>query len=99
MDINPLNVLNKRVVEMLPPHFEKITLPIQSSWMATDIIRRMKHWIFTNLEHRFYIQEDGSGSSTFGSADSKVIVGFEDPAEATYFSIAYQDDDDVDDGF
>ena len=89
MEINPLNALNKRIVDILPPHFEKITIPIESSWTANDTVRRMKFWILKNLDNRFFISE--VETNTFSSNNTNVVVGFEDHSEATYFSIAYQD--------
>ncbi|MBR20492.1 MAG: hypothetical protein CMA64_10180 [Euryarchaeota archaeon] len=91
MEINPLNALNKRIVDILPPHFEKIVLPVHSSWAMNENIRRMKYWILKNLENRFFISESENSISTFTNPDASIVVGFEDHSEATYFSIAYQD--------
>ena len=99
MEINPLNALNKRIVDILPPHFEKITIPVQSSWAMAESIRRTKYWILQNLENRFFISERENSISTFTSPDASMVVGFEDHAEATYFSIAYQDTPVEDDPF
>ena len=94
MELNPHNVLGERIITLLPPHFTKIILPVTNTWQSSDIIRRMKFWIYNNLDNRFYISDGESGISTFDyqSDEAGITIGFEDPAEATFFSIAYHDE-------
>ncbi|SVC94240.1 uncharacterized protein METZ01_LOCUS347094, partial [marine metagenome] len=53
-DINPLNVLGKRIVENLPIHFTKLTVPCDS-WRTSERIKELKYWIYTALEGRFWV--------------------------------------------
>jgi len=92
-DVNPLNVLGKRVVPNLPLHFTKISIPCDS-WRVGDRIKEIKYWIYTTLEGRFWLGENEADYSFTG--DNSITVAFEDSAEATYFSLAYPQDDDKD---
>ena len=85
-DINPLNVLGKRVVGSLPIHFTKLTVPCDS-WRTSERIKELKYWIYTALEGRFWVGP-GSDDQSF-SGENTITIGFEDSAEATYFSLAY----------
>jgi len=89
-NINPLNVLGKRIVKSLPLHFTKITIEC-SSWRVKEQIKELKYWIYTSLEGRFWLGEGADDYSFTG--DNSITVGFEDPAEATYFSLAYPQDE------
>jgi hypothetical protein len=92
-DINPLNVLGKRVVPTLPLHFTKISIPC-TSWRVTDRIKELKFWVYTTLEGRFWLGENENDYSFTG--DNSITIGFEDSAEATYFSLAYPQEEQED---
>jgi len=85
-DINPLNVLGKRIVEGLPLHFTKITINCDS-WRVADAIKDLKFWIYTTLEGRFWVGDSGDDHTFRG--ENTITIGFEDSSEATYFSLAY----------
>ena len=90
IEINPLNVLGKRVVKSLPAHFTTINVPCDS-WRISERIKELKYWIFTTLEGRYWV---GDSSSEFSfDGNNMITVEFEDSAEATYFSLAYPENE------
>lgn len=75
-EINPLNVTECRVLEWMPKHFTSVTITDTNS----NLVDKIEMWIYQNLKGRF---------CKVYSLDYKTIVfGFEDSAEATYFSLA-----------
>jgi len=79
INLNPLDVLKKRELEILPPHFGKISIESYEE--------RIHQWIKYKLKGRFCIvrtpivdRDNKLKSSTF--------VGFEDQKELTYFMLA-----------
>jgi len=80
---NPLNFFGVRQVRIPPPHFEILTIGRQLYNLEGTIIK----WITEHLKGRFYV-----GHSTIldeSNQFQKVIkVGFEDPKELSYFSLA-----------
>jgi hypothetical protein len=88
-DINPLNVLGKRIVESLPLHFTTIQINC-NSWKTADSIKQIRFWAYTSLEGRFWVGESSEEYSYRG--DNSITVAFEDSSEATYFSLAYPHD-------
>lgn len=105
-EINPLNVLNQREVSMMPEHFTKIKHEVDYSSGRThnDVVDNIKTWIFNNLDGRFTVSDYEKSDSNnvwdefdedqhfTSSFDYKVTVtiGFEQPEESTFFSLAYQ---------
>jgi hypothetical protein len=84
---NPLNVHQLRQVNHCPPHFEKVIvdLPNIETKQITD-------WLYENLEGRFYVGIVDAVSTGWPHAESTgyeryVLVGFEIPSEATYFTL------------
>lgn len=78
---NSLNFYGVRQVDILPPHFEVVTTP-----MTYNISESIVSWIQRNLKGRFYV---GKGISTVENQLETVIkIGFEDPKEASYFTLA-----------
>lgn len=79
LDLNPLDILGKRELKILPPHFSRITIDIHEE--------RIRRWVRYKLKGRFciirtpFIDNDNRlKSSTF--------IGFEDQKELTYFMLA-----------
>ena len=95
-NINPLNVLGKRIVDSLPLHFTPIVIKCDS-WRTTEKVKEIKYWVYTSLESRFWLGES-SEEYSFRGANS-ITVAFEDSAEATYFSLAYPHDAEEDTPF
>jgi hypothetical protein len=78
---NPLNFYGVRQVDILPVHFEVVTTP-----MTYNLSESIVSWIQRNLKGRFYV---GKGISTIDSQLESIIkIGFEDPKEASYFTLA-----------
>lgn len=80
LDLNPLDVLKKRKVEIMPVHFVKTKL---SDWSTFEI----EEWIKAKLQGRYSIAR----LANIDSADSlkiELFVGFEDDKEMTYFMLA-----------
>jgi hypothetical protein len=80
---NPLNFFEARQVQVLPPHFESVAIGLRLYNLEDSITK----WITDNLSGRFYV-----GSQTILDTQKqyqKVLqVGFEDPKELSYFSLA-----------
>jgi hypothetical protein len=74
MNLNPLDVLKKRSVSWIPPHFAKIKIPHQ--FYNTDL----EDWIKYKLKGRYFL---------IPSSDSHTaLLGFEDDKELTFFMLA-----------
>jgi hypothetical protein len=81
-NLNPIDVLNRRELKVLPPHFSKIKVT------EGDIFGgEIKHWVRTKLKGRFCILRTPSLDQE-GNLKSATFVGFEDQKELTYFMLA-----------
>jgi hypothetical protein len=82
IEYNPLDILKKRSLQTMPPHFGKIKIA-DVSFVEDEI----EGWIRTKLKGRYAIVK----LPTIGS-DSKlkssIFAGFEDQKELTYFMLA-----------
>lgn len=82
-EINPLDVLEKRKLDFLPPHLEALTISYQNYYQQNELV---KEWIVENLKGRFYI------GSAVKLDDNRLlsnqIVAFEDTRESTIFFLA-----------
>ena len=80
-DLTPIDVLKRREVSTLPPHFSKIKLE-DTVFFDEDL----KQWVKNKLKGRFCIlrvpniEDDKLHSST--------VIAFEDHKELTYFMLA-----------
>lgn len=80
-DLNPLDILKKRELKFLPPHFSKLKL---SDFDNFD--NKMSDWIRSKLKGRYCvisipaIENDKLKPNTY--------VGFENEKELTYFMLA-----------
>lgn len=80
-EINPLNVFGLREVEHCPPHFFQVPLN------GTQDVKKIKDWIYENLEGRFWIGPYADPANTTGPRE-KLCVGFELHGEASYFALS-----------
>jgi len=80
--MNPLSVIKERETNFIPEHYTVVPIPTKNEYQ-TPSSNHVKWWIYNNLDGRFGFHNYESGYTT------KVEVGFEDPSEATYFSMAY----------
>jgi len=79
-DLNPLDILGQREVKTLPPHFSKVSVPIQFD-------NKIENWIKHKLKGRYCVLKTPSIDDR-GNLKSITIAGFEDQKELTYFMLA-----------
>lgn len=78
-ETNPLNIHGLRRLDHCPPHFEVV----QFDNYVGD--KDISDWIYENLAGRFYV---GTRDVVIDLATHRqMIVGFELPSEASYFSL------------
>ena len=79
-EANPLTVFGLRRVEHCPPHFTKVMFDTYTQEKVfTD-------WIYEHLSGRFYYGDWISESESGKNAMTR-CVAFEEPGEASYFSL------------
>ena len=80
-EVNPLNVHQLRRVSHCPPHFERVIFePYITKKQVTD-------WLYENLEGRFYVGDIDVERTPSKPIDRNLLVAFEQPREASYFSL------------
>jgi hypothetical protein len=79
IELNPLNVLNKRSLKWLPPHFAKSRITFSAVFQQEKIDTWIKH----RLKGRYCVLHKPDSSNT-----PSLVVGFEDEKELTYFMLA-----------
>ena len=85
MKLNPLNVIGERETSFVPKHFTVVPVPSEPETYHSTNDQHVRWWIYQNLDGRFGFQS----KQAEGFYGTTVQVGFEDPSEATYFSMAY----------
>jgi hypothetical protein len=81
---NRLEVFECRETSVAPMHFEYIKLP-----MAYNLQDSISKWIKLNLRGRYYIGKSLSlGEKSVSNMDTTLRVGFEEPKELSYFTLA-----------
>lgn len=80
---NPLNFFDIRRVKVMPPHFEKASIAMRLYNLEGTIVK----WITENLRGRFYVNQ-ATVLDEQNQYQKVIQVGFEDPKELTYFSLA-----------
>jgi hypothetical protein len=84
-DLNPLEVLNKRSLSHIPPHFAKFKIDESGHFLSqTGII---ESWVRTRLRGRYSIAKLPSIDKD-GHLKTATFVAFEDQKELTYFMLA-----------
>lgn len=80
--LNPLNVHGLRELSWCPPHFTCVQFePYITKKQVTD-------WLYENLEGRFYVGDIDVARTPGGKPiDRNLLVAFELPGEASYFSL------------
>lgn len=79
INLNPLEILEARRMEFLPPHFTILKLP-HLGWRDDVII---DDWVEKNLKNRYF-----SGSKVFLENNSLIkhrIIAFEDAHDSSMF--------------
>lgn len=87
-DVNPLEVLSKRVLNFMPKHFVRTSVGEVYANPYGNGINNTHQWIRQNLKGRFCIVDQPVIDSNSGRLKHKKFVGFEDPKELTYFMLA-----------
>ena len=94
-----LNVSGSREVTRLPSHFVPVvTASDPGTFMSTafwetggfgdaKFINMLRIYIENNYAGRYFIRYNSSGTPTALSSSYALIVAFEDPAEASFFSL------------
>ncbi len=80
-DLNPLDVLNKRFLKSMPPHFAKMKLS-----KIDYQINEIKDWIDTKCKNRYAISKLPTIDND-GKLNVYIYVGFEDHKELTFFML------------
>ena len=83
-DLNPLDVLNKRSLSYIPPHFVKFKLTEDGYYSN---IGNTENWIKNKLKGRYVIAKIPTVSKE-GHLKTATFVAFEDQKELTYFMLA-----------
>jgi len=78
MDINPLDILNKRALKWMPPHFSKARIGTKDQFLSPEI----EDWIKYKLKGRYCLVNTAEDTGVF------TYVGFEEEKELTYFMLA-----------
>jgi hypothetical protein len=78
---NPLNFFNLRKLKVPPQHFEYINLQ-----MRYNLEDALVKWIEEHLKGRFYVGKTLDVSD--GTITTFIKVGFEEPKEISYFTLA-----------
>ncbi len=81
-DLNPLEVLKIRKVATMPPHFSCIKLS------DTELFNGVEDWVKIKLKGRYTIFKNPYYDKDSNTLKSSAHIGFEDPAELTYFMLA-----------
>lgn len=81
-DLNPLEVLKRREVKTLPPHFARCKLS-DALFVEDDVT----NWVRSKLKGRFCIVRTPLVSES-GQLRSSTVIGFEEQQELTYFMLA-----------
>ena len=82
-DLNPLDVLHKRSLNYVPPHFTKFKLS-EDTWNNYSSI---ENWIRAKLKGRYSIVKTPAIGKE-GQLKTATFVAFEDQKELTYFMLA-----------
>lgn len=82
IELNPLNVLNKRMLDIMPVHFRQIKLGL-FEFSIPEVI----NWVNSKLEGRYSITVEPFIDSD-GQFRLSTFIGFENQKELTYFMLA-----------
>ncbi len=80
-DLNPIDVLKQRKLNVLPPHFSKIKIS------ESEIFEGIEEWVKNKLKGRYCLVKY-PGIDQEGNLKSSYHIGFEDQKELTYFMLA-----------
>ena len=81
-DLNPLEVLRVRKMTTIAPHFSTTRIS------DTEFFNGIEDWVKLKLKGRYAIYKSPYYDKDSNTLKSAVHVGFENPAELTYFMLA-----------
>ena len=79
---NPLNLFGIRRLNVLPKHFEYISMP-----MTYNLEEALVKWIEDHLKGRFYVGKS-IGVDKENQVQTCIKVGFENSKELSFFTLA-----------
>lgn len=82
-NLNALGILKERELDYIAPHF--CTTEVSNDFMFDE---PLQSWIEKKLTGRYFIKESLSVNDSNSSRKKKILVGFEDHKEMTYFLLA-----------
>lgn len=82
IDLNALELLGKRRVETIPPHFSKFKIADKDF-----LLDNIENWIRAKLNGRYFIKKYPSIAND-GKLKNSIFVGFENHSELTHFILA-----------
>ncbi len=85
IEYNPLDLLGKREVDIMPSHFSKIKVEPKEFMFDDD--GKLKNWVSSKLKGRFSIKKMPAIGAD-GKMRSELYIGFEEQKELTYFILA-----------
>lgn len=80
-DLIPQN-LSKRIIDSLPEHYQTIVLNCNEY----DLIH-IRKWLYFNTKNKISITKCFTSDTKLG-IDGRWCIGFEEPQDLTYFSLA-----------
>ena len=80
-DLNPIDILNQRKLNFIPPHFSKIKIT------ENEIFEGLEDWVKLKLKGRYCLIKKPSIDQN-SSLKSTYFIGFENQKELTYFMLA-----------
>lgn len=82
IEINALEVLNQRRMEIIPPHFAKMKISEKDIYSES-----VENWIRAKLKGRYFVKKYPSIGND-GKVTPSTFVGFEIQSEMTHFILA-----------
>ena len=82
IELNALEVLNQRKVDVIPLHFSKMKISEKEIYSES-----IENWIRAKLKGRYFIKKYPSIGND-GKVKPSTFVGFEIQAEMSYFILA-----------
>jgi len=79
---NPLNFFDCRKSKVPPPYFEYISIPL-----SYNLEESISKWIYDHQKGRYYVGKS-VGITEENSVSTILKIGFEDPKELSYFTLA-----------
>lgn len=83
LEPNPLNLFDCRKTNTCPDFFETVNMPFR--YNLQDAVEK---WVVEHLKGRYFIGRNFTINENTNDIDKTIMIGFEDPKEASYFILA-----------